>query len=173
MPTYRRPTRLGRPLGPWDRTPAGLRAALISTPILLVLFLVNSVGIAIFSSTTVPASLICYPIQLLAYVLNGFIAGAQARSSYNKATRTVGQHHEVVRSRHPNYAAQGALAGVVLGIVGIIVYFLVGAAATTLIPGVGLLLTIAAAPMALFLIVDFALCVGAGIIGGLIYGRFS
>jgi hypothetical protein len=173
MRNQRRPSRVGRPLGPWDRIPAGIRAGIIFAPILFLLFLINSVGIGLFSSTGITAGMVCYPIQILAYAANGFLAGSQARSTHNKATRMVGREHERVRNRRPNYVAQGALAGVVLGIIAILVYFIVGAAANSLIPGLGLFMSIGGASIALFLIVDFAVCVGAGIIGGMIYNHFD
>ncbi len=159
-----------KPLGPWDRTPAGIRAALISTPIVFGLFLLNSAGLLIFTTTAISGGLICYPVQILAYVLNGWIAGAQARSSHNNATRTVGRRGETVRRQHPNYIAQGALAGVMISLVGIAVYFLAGVAAASLLPG---LLVFAAAPAVLFIIVDVAVAIGSGIIGGWIYERFT
>jgi len=162
-------SRVGRPLGPWDRTPAGLRAVIISTPIVFGLFLLNSAGLLIFTTTAITGGLICYPIQILAYGLNGWIAGAQARSSHNKATRVSGKQGEMVRQQHPNYIAQGALAGVVISLVGVVVYFLAGVAAASLLPG---LLVFSAAPAVLFIVVDVAIAIGAGIIGGWIYSRF-
>lgn len=165
-----RSERLGRPLGPWDRTPAGIRAALISTPLLLGLFLVNGIGIGIFSSTALTAALICYPAQVLAYGFNGWLAGQQARSSFGKSTRTVGLKGQVVRHQRPDYLPQGALAGFLLSLVGLLVYFAVGLTANSLLPGLALLGSIGATAV-LFLIVDVAVCVGAGILGAIIYDR--
>ena len=168
----RRPSRGGRPLGPWDRTPAGIRAAIISTPILLGLFIINSIGITLLENQ-INAGLICYPIQILAYTLNGFIAGSQARSSFNKATRVVGRKGETVRRQHPEYLVQGAIAGILLGIISVIVYFAVGAAAQELIPLVTIFLDFTSASAILFLIVDFTISVGAAVIGSLIYSRVA
>lgn len=170
-----RPSR--RPLGPWDRTPAGIRAALISTPILLILFLINSVGITLFSATEIWGLLIFYPVQVFGYLLNGVIAGIQARSSHLKSTRRVGHRHEVVQKTHPNYMAQGTLAGVVLAVIALLIYVVANSTAGMLIPYLDIVLTIiewvvgGPAPVALLLIADVIICIGAGTVGGLIYDR--
>lgn len=174
MSTYRnhprRPSsRGGRPLGFWDRIPAGVRAALINTPIVFGLFLINSIGLLIFSTTTISSGLVCYSIQILAYIFNGWLAGYQARATYNKSTRMVGKQGETVRTHHPNYLIQGVFAGLLLWLVGVAVYFMVGATASSLLPG---LAVFASSTAALFLVVDLAVAMGGGIIGSLIYGKF-
>ena len=166
-----------RPLGPWDRTPAGIRAALISTPIMLILFLINSIGIALFSATEIWGLLVFYPIQVLGYLLNGLIAGAQARSSHLKSGRQVGHSHEVVRKTHPNYVALGFLAGILLSLVAVVVYVLANSASGMLIPYLDVILQIIAglvggsAPVALLLVTDVIACIAAGTLGAFVYDR--
>ncbi len=164
-----------RPLGPWDRTPAGIRAALISTPILLILFLINSIGIALFSATGIWGLFIFYFIQIFGYILNGVIAGAQARSSHLKANRRVGHQYEKVQRTHPNYVAQGFLAGIILSVIALVIYMLAYSTAGVLIPYLDSVLAISgwlvggSAPVTLLIVVDMVACIGSGTLGGLIY----
>lgn len=162
-------SRSGRPLGFWDRIPAGVRAALISTPIMIFVFLVNSISLLVYTTTSLTSGLICYSVQILAYLFNGWLAGALARSTFNKATRMVGKRGETVRTQHPEYLPQGALAGFLLWLVGLIIFFIVGASADSLLPG---LVVFAGYTSVLFLVVDLAVAIGAGIIGAIIYGKF-
>lgn len=172
MQTRRRPSRVGRPLGPWDRIPGGIRGAFISTPLLFLVFLINSAGFVGFIATGTPAWLVFYPIQILAYILNGVISAAQARNSHSKATRVVGHLHERVQTRHPNYIAQGALGGFVLASIGLVICLTAGTAAEILIPLMGLLFTYASTPLVLLLAVDFAVAIGSGMLGAQIFKNF-
>lgn len=164
-----------RPLGWWDRIPAGIRSTLISSPLLLILFVANSVAAGVFATTGFYAALICYPIQLAAYILNGMLSGWFQRNTFNKANRRVGFSHETARYNRPEYLPQGVVAGVLLGLVGLATYALIyvaaEAAAASLLPGVGLFSFIGGSAI-IFLFIDYALCIGAGVLGALIFDRF-
>jgi hypothetical protein len=165
----------GMPMGPWDRTPAGIRASLISLPIVFGIYLLNSLGLNMFHNSMLFQSIptvvvLCYPVQLLGYVLNGWIAGAQARSTHDKAVRRVGRQGEVVRRRHPDYIGASVLAGILLAVYLMTIYFIAGTSVKNFLPGLQVVRDIA---QFFYLVVDAGLCIGCATLGGMIYQHFS
>jgi hypothetical protein len=136
------------------------------------LFFINGVGAAIFSGSGFAPALICYPIQLIFYAINGMLAGWQADETRAVQTRRVGFRGEVVRLNLANYVSNGALAGLVLAILGAITYFLAQQALAAIIPVLQILCLVGVAgPLWLFIVVDTLAAVAAGMLGGAIYDR--
>jgi len=159
-----------RPTSFWDDIPAGVRGALISFGILLLLFACNGLGLALFSATNLSVALIFYPAQMLFYILNGIFAGGQADSTRAKKTRQVGHQGERVQLNRPNYLLDGAVAGLTLAILAAIVYFVASNTATQILPG--LQLTGWGDTPLLFLALDAFAAISLGMVGGLIYDRY-
>ena len=164
--------RQSRPPGFWHSIPAWIRGAFISFAMLLILFLINGIGSAIFTTTGFTPAMICYPIQLIFYAINGMLAGWQADETRAVQTRRVGFRGERVRLNLANYVLNGVLAGLVLAALGALVYFLTQGALAVIIPGLEILFFIDwSGPMWLFLIVDTFAAITVGALGGLIYDR--
>lgn len=153
-----------RPTPVWDVILPGVRGALISFGILLLLFACNGLGLALFSATNLLVALIFYPAQMLFYILNGIFAGGQADSTRAKKTRQFDQLNR------PNYLLTGAVAGLTLAILAAIVYFVASNTATQILPG--LQLTGWGDTPLLFLALDAFAAISLGMVGGLIYDRY-
>jgi hypothetical protein len=67
-----------RPPGLWHNIPPWVRAAAIIFDVLAVMMIANGLGAAVFAATGFTLALVCYAIQVLAYALNGVLAGWQA-----------------------------------------------------------------------------------------------
>ncbi|RLC91744.1 MAG: hypothetical protein DRI79_02085 [Chloroflexi bacterium] len=157
-----------RPPGMWHSIPPWVRAACISFGILAVIFVANGLGASIFAMTGFTIALICYPIQLLAYILNGILAGWQADLTRSVYLRQVGHRGERVRRNLPEFIKEGALAGLLLAILAAVMYFAGTTAVSSLIP----LVTLVGftAPW-LLVVVDLVTGTGLGALGGIIYER--
>jgi hypothetical protein len=145
-----------------------VRAALISFGILAVIFVANGLAVTVFAATGFSASLICYPVQLLAYVLNGILAGWQADLTRSVYLRQVGHRGERVRRNLPEFIKEGALAGLLLAILAAVMYFASTAVVSSLVPLIALVGFIA--PW-LLVVVDLVVSTGLGALGGLLYDR--
>lgn len=160
-----------RPPGLWDAIPPWIRAPLISFGMLAVLFVANGLAVNIFvvSGFTFSPAMICYPVQLSAYVVNGMIAGWQADVTRSKHLRRVGHRGERrVQRNLPEYMKHGALAGLVLAVLAAVIYLASNAVLTTFVPLVGLVGL--SAPW-LLIVVDLVASTGLGMIGGIIFDR--
>ncbi len=173
MPSYKPSTSSQRrPPGLWHDIPPWIRGAIISYVFLLVVFFVNGIGIVIFSGTGFAPALICYPVQLIFYAINGMLAGWQADETRAVQLRTVGFRGEKVRLNLANYVGTGALAGLVLAILATISYFLLETAVIALVPGLQILALISVSSgLWLFILVDTMAAIAFGMLGGVIYER--
>lgn len=135
---------------------------LITGAILIVLMAINSVAFGL-SSVTGGASLICYPIQLLAYLLNGFISGSfeQKRFANNKRLNPL--------TPKPNYLIVGAMGGLVVTIIAAVVYVIVTTASVALVPPAAGLI---GSTLPILIGIDAIAAIGLGAIGGFFYGRY-
>lgn len=101
--------------GLWASQHPGVRSALIMWGFLLVIAMINT-----FTGTT--SLLFCYPIQLILYVANGYLAGYFALDS----------------GRHPTeFARIGAIAGFVAWILPMAFYLIAGLGLGFVTLGVG------------------------------------
>ena len=157
-----------RPPGPWHSIHPGIRAAIISFAVLAFVFVGNALAAGVFAYTGWSTALVCYPIQLLAYIANGLLGGWQADETRRALVPTVGPPGARVRRNVPNYIAIGAIAGLVLAVLAALVYFLTTSLAVELIPGLALFGF--ATPWA-FVVVDGVLSIGLGALGGIIWDR--
>ena len=161
-----------RPPGMWHSIPPWIRGAAITFALVLVLFLINGIAATIFSGSGFAPALICYPIQLVFYAINGMLAGWQADETRAVQTRRVGFRGEVVRLNLANYVSNGALAGLVLAIAGAIIYFLAQQALAAIMPVLEILALVGfMGPIWIFIIVDILAATAIGALGGVIYDR--
>lgn len=159
-----------RPPGLWDGIPAGVRAPIISFGLLAVLFVANGLAVTVFAASafTFSPAMICYPVQLIAYAINGMIAGWQADITRAKYLRHVGHKGEQVQRNLPEYLLQGALAGFILAVLAALIYLASNAVVSTFVPLVALVGF--SAPW-LLIIVDVVASTGLGMLGAIIYDR--
>jgi len=136
---------------------------------LAVIFVGNGLAVSVFATTGFAPAMICYPVQLLAYLLNGILAGWQADLTRMKQLRGVGHGGERVQRNLPNFIAQGALAGLVLGLFAGLMYFAGNAIVAYFIPLVALVGF--TAPW-LLVVVDLVSGIGLGMLGGIIYDNW-
>jgi len=161
-----------RPPGFWHGIPPWIRGAFISFVMVLVLFFINGIGVAIFSGTGFTPALICYPLQVIFYAVNGMLTGWQADETRAIQVRRVGFRGETVRLNLANYVGNGALAGLVLAILAAITYFLAQQAIAQIIPGLQILALIGVfGGLWLFILVDTLVAIAFGMLGGVIYDR--
>jgi hypothetical protein len=141
--------------------PGWLWAGVIMGSAFVVLFVVNTLSIS-FTGTGQGISIICYSVQLFAYLLTGMLAGHWEKDRYLK---------ERIRNPlapPPNYLIAGALAAVVVVLFAAIVYIATNAAVVDLVPAGTLLL---GNSIFVLLLVDAVAAIGLGSVGGLVYGR--
>ena len=164
-------SRCVKPPGLWDSIPPWVRAPFISFGLLAILFVANGLAVTLFAASafTFSPAMICYPVQLLAYILNGILAGYQADITRSKQLRGVGHIGERVRVNLPNYIVNGALAGLVLAILASLIYLASNAVLTTFVPIVAVVGL--SAPW-LLIIVDIVAGIGLGMVGAWIYDRW-
>lgn len=153
--------RTARPKKP-TLVPGWLWGGLITGAVLIALMAVNSVAFGL-ASITGGASLICYPVQLIAYLLNGFLSGSfeQRRYTNNKRLNP--------RTPKPNYLVVGALGGLVVTIIAAIVYVVVTTASVSLVPPAAALI---GSTLPILIGLDAIAAMGLGAIGGFFYGRY-
>lgn len=142
--------------------PGWVWGGLITGAILIVLMAVNSVAFGL-SSLTGGASLICYPIQLMVYLINGLISGSFEQKRYlnNKRLNPL--------TPKPNYLVVGALGGLIVTIIAAIVYVIVSTASVSLIPPAA---TLIGSTLPILIGIDAIAAIGLGAIGGFFYGRY-
>jgi len=160
-----------RPPGLWHSIPPWIRAPIITFGLLAVVFVANGLAVTIFAATafTFSPAMICYPVQLLAYIVNGILAGWQADLTRFRHLRQVGHRGERVQRNLPEYLTHGALAGVLLALLAALMYLASNAVVATFVPLVALVgLT---APW-LLIIVDLVAATGLGMLGAVIYDRW-
>jgi len=157
-----------RPPGLWHDIPAGVRAAIICIGPLIAIFIGNGLGAGIFALTGFSMAYICYPVQLLAYVVNGIIAGQQADATRRAYVRYTGKPGERVQISLPNYIMHGALAGLCLTIFAAIVYFVGSSVLAELVPLADL---IGFSTPWQFIVVDAVASISLGAVGGIIFDR--
>lgn len=142
--------------------PGWLWGGLITGAILIVLMAINSVAFGL-SSVTGGASLICYPIQLMAYLVNGLISGSFEQKRY--------RNNVILNPRlpKPNYLVVGALGGLVVTIIAAVVYVIVTTASVALVPPAAGLI---GSTLPILIGIDAIAAIGLGAIGGFFYGRY-
>jgi hypothetical protein len=156
----------------WHSIPPWIRGAFISFALMLVLFIVNGIGLSIFSGTGFAPALICYSEQLVFYAINGMLAGWQADETRALQVRRVGHRGEKVRLNLANYLGIGALAGLVLALLAAIAYLITDWALAFIMPGMQILTLIGmAGPFWMIIVVDILAAMSVGAIGGIIYER--
>jgi hypothetical protein len=136
-----------------------------------VVFVANGLAVSVFvaSGFTFSPAMICYPVQLVAYILNGMLAGWQADLTRSHQIRQVGHRGERVQRNLPEYLMHGALAGLILAILAALMYFASNIVISTFVPLVALVgMT---APW-LLIVVDLVAGTGLGMLGGIVYDRW-
>ena len=115
--------------------------------------------VVVINSLISSISLVCYPIQLLAFLGNGILAASFEKGAYAIKRRLNPQ------TRRPSYMAVGAGAGVVVMVIIAIVYGIVATQMGSLLPpGLDLFGT---SPWTLIAI-DSIAAIGLGLAGGLV-----
>ncbi len=134
-----------------------VKAGLITGALLIVIIVANSL--------VSEASLICYPIQFIAFLGNGVLAAYFEQGDFQKKKRISAQ----TKNYHkPNYMAVGAGAGFVVSIIATVVYLIIWSQLSGLLPpGLDLLVN---SPLSLMAI-DSIAAIGLGTLGGLVGGR--
>ena len=138
--------------------PSWIKAGLITGALLIVIIVANSLVSG--------ASLICYPIQFIAFLGNGLLAAFFEQGDFQRKKRISAQ----AKAYHkPNYVAVGAGAGFVVSIIASIVYLIIWSQLNgLLLPGLDLLVD---SPFSLMTI-DSIAAIGLGMLGSLVGGRF-
>lgn len=142
--------------------PGWVWSGLIMGALLVVLFVINTLA---FGAATITGgtALVCYPVQLLAYLFNGLLS-CQLDSGRQKILRQLNP-----RRPAPNYMIIGALGGLVLSLIAAGAYVLTSRAAVALAPPVG---AIFGSSLILMIAIDAVAAIGLGLLGGLIYNQY-
>lgn len=157
-----------RPLSWWHTIHPGLRAAFVSFWVIVLLFGCSGLGVPRVLGTW--GGLVFYGLQFLVYVGNGFLAGVQSSETRSMATRSVGYKEDRgVRRSSPPYVLDGFVAGLALGALLLLLQLVLGAVVVSNLPSGMTLDTIVGESVPLRLLVDFALSVLGGIVGGFVY----
>lgn len=130
----------------WERLHPSVRAASLMWVVLLAVALINSF-------TGGSSILFCYPVQILLYVANGYLAGHFAQKSgypISELTRV------------------GSIAGLIGWVMPAIYYIVFGLLLGVITLGIGFVTLVGAC---LFGPVDLAVHAGSGALGGWLYGR--
>lgn len=141
--------------------PGWLWAGLVMGAVMIVLFVSNTVGAAA-AGFSGGISLVCYPVQLLAYLITGIVAGKWEEDRFVKTKRARPM------TQPPNYLVAGGLAGLVIAVIAAMVYLVTTTTLVFLMPPAVALFGTA---IIVLIGIDVIAAVGLGIIGGLIYSR--
>jgi hypothetical protein len=131
--------------------PGWIKAGLITGSLLVVVVVMNSLVSGV--------SLICYPVLLSAFLVNGILATFFEKGAYQIKKRLNPQ------TQRPSYLAVGAGAGIVVTLIVAVVYGLAASQMGSMLPpGLDLF---GASPWTLIAI-DSIAAIGLGLVGGLI-----
>jgi len=146
---------------PPSMVPGWGMAGVICGALLIAVFVANTIGNNSDTSED-GLSLICFPLQLLVYFFNGWLAGRLENDRYVKKRRLN------PLTPRPNYLIIGAAAGLVMALIAAIVYLCVDAAVISLAPAGKVLLGSSVVGL---IIIDAVAAIGLGSLGGMIYSR--